>query len=164
MYGNKRKVEILVLISLVIMILINCGINVYGATLPTNMYIDDIGIQPIYTRYVTITQGVEISFIILVITNFILYFIEVFHKKLTTCKMIFYPIVFILNIVWIIKLASIIDEAIASTYTNAIDSVTGNIGLLLINLIILIIQLIILIQLVINIKKSKKEENPKCQE
>ena len=78
--------------------------------------------------------------------------------------MIFYPIVFILNIVWIIKLASIIDEAIASTYTNAIDSVTGNIGLLLINLIILIIQLIILIQLVINIKKSKKEENPKCQE
>ncbi len=166
MYGNKkRKVKLVVIIVSILLSIMTTIVQ--GASIPP-IPSDTIPliVTPWYYKLLEAVlfepKVVVIIFIIFALINIILYFINI--KRISKIKKVVYAVIEIINILHIWNILNAYDVGILSPKNGYVQLCHFMDIDIIVNIIFFIIQLIILIQLVIKIKKSKKEENPKCQE
>lgn len=168
MYGNNIKEKIKLLIIIVPILLSIMTTKIQGASIPAPspetspptlelpwwyVFIEAVLFEP---------KVVVIIFIIFTLINIILYLINI--KRISRIKKVVYAVIETINILHIWNILNAYDIGILSPKDGYFQLCHFMDIDIIFNIILFILQLIILIQLVINIKKSKKEENPKCQE
>ena len=107
-------------------------------------------------------KTVVVIFSIYMLVNLILFFKS--YKKLSRLKKIIYLIIEFFSAMWIWGILSSYDVGVLAHKDGYIQLCHLDDFDIICNLVFYVVQTIILVQLIRNKNKSKKEENPKCQE